>query len=1296
MIAVFILRFLKSVSYLALTVFFLTTPGVAKNLILKVGIYQNPPKIYVNEKGQAAGFFPEILEHIAKKEGWQLQYIPCAWAQCLDRLESGSLDLMPDVAWSDERKKRFDFTHQPVLANWSRIYTHSPHRIRSILDLDKKKVAVVEGSIQARIFSIDAQAYNILPRLVKVQSFAAVFDLISKMQVDAGIVNRLFGAQQKDNFGIKETGIILYPSRLMIASPKGKNESLLIRIDNQLIELKRDKSSPYYQALEKVLLPGKKIFAPSLSLTAEEQAWLAKHPEITIAVNNAWPPMDYLDSQGNVQGIGVDFITMLNSRLGDTLKMVPGSWQQNFDAVRERRLDCLMDITPRPGRQPLFHFTKPYLNIPHVIFSRKEGPYFSNLSQLSGKTVGFEKGFFIARVLREKYPNILAKEYPTTSDALDAVSKGEIDAYIGNRAVARYIIEQELITNLEEHGKIEETASINAIGVRKDQPILRDILQKALNDLTREEKSSILKKWITPPNEAIQAAYQFSDGEKQWLENHPEIRIGAMNNWVPFDFLNGEKKPSGIGADLVKIINHRLDNKLKIVPGSWKEMLVDLKEKRLDALLDLSPMPGRMELYNFTEPYLSVPHVIVSRKDSPYRASEDDLAGKVLALERGFGNVHYFQTNFPDVHIREYDNTAKALGAVSRGEADAYAGNRAVAIYFIEKEMMMNLTVHGRLSRAASVLAIGIRKDWPILQSILQKTLASIPEHKKQEIFRRWVSMEQSDDLIKLDLTAKEKEFLNKHPVIHAGINCNRAPIAYLDKKKNFQGISANYLNRLEEMLGVQFKIAKNLSRQQSFEAFKQGKLDLFTSLRTTPDGEKLFDFTDPYTSFPIAIFAGPQVPYIGSMKELSGHRVGVVGGSAIHELLNTHHDIQLVPVDTAKKGLEMLSGRKIEVYVGNLLVTGFYIGQLGYSHIKVVGEIPYNDEQSIGVRKDWPILVSILNKALAAIPATERININKRWVGVRYEHEFDSSLLWKVFLPICLLFALFFYWNRRLYLLNQQLVAARNQEHIARKEAQHAKTAAEQANVRLQELDKLKSMFIASMSHELRTPLNSIIGFSGMFLQGILGSINSEQKDSLERIHRSGNHLLSLISDIIDISKIEAGRIDFYPTHFPLQELVDEAIETVRPQAEAKGLELIVEADSMPEMFSERKRLLQCLLNYLSNAVKFTENGTVTLSISCQGDCVILKVIDTGIGIAREDIPKLFEAFERLESHLKIKAGGTGLGLYLTKKITEELLHGTTFVTSEPEKGSIFGLQIPIHVSQEEEECRTVKNKPF
>jgi len=240
-----------------------------------------------------------------------------------------------------------------------------------------------------------------------------------------------------------------------------------------------------------------------------------------------------------------------------------------------------------------------------------------------------------------------------------------------------------------------------------------------------------------------------------------------------------------------------------------------------------------------------------------------------------------------------------------------------------------------------------------------------------------------------------------------------------------------------------------------------------------------------------------------------------------------------------------------------------------------------------------------------------------------------------------------------------------------------------EQANAKLQELDQLKSMFIASMSHELRTPLNSIIGFSSILKDEWLGPLSPEQKENLATIQRSGKHLLNLINDVIDVSKIEAGRIEVRREEFDLHDLLQEAIQYVDKDIRDKGLQLHLNLRHH-DLCTDRRRLLQCVLNLLSNAVKFTEKGTISLYSAVGPDKpgeptpVIIAVNDTGIGIEEQDIPRLFMPFVRLESPLKTLAPGTGLGLYLTRKLIEEVLGGSIGCTSIQGTGSTFTLTIP------------------
>jgi PAS domain S-box-containing protein len=235
-----------------------------------------------------------------------------------------------------------------------------------------------------------------------------------------------------------------------------------------------------------------------------------------------------------------------------------------------------------------------------------------------------------------------------------------------------------------------------------------------------------------------------------------------------------------------------------------------------------------------------------------------------------------------------------------------------------------------------------------------------------------------------------------------------------------------------------------------------------------------------------------------------------------------------------------------------------------------------------------------------------------------------------------------------------------------------------ESANDRLQELDRLKSEFIATMSHELRTPLNSIIGFSGILRQGLAGPMNDEQKKQLGMVHSSARHLLGLINDLLDLSRIESGKMELFVEKFDVADLVREVIQVLTPQAEQKHLRLESAVDH-PEfvLSSDRKKCFQILLNLANNAVKFTEVGRVNLNVSAGPENVQFAVSDTGIGIKPENFKHLFEAFRQVDGSARRVYEGTGLGLYLSEQLAT-MLGGNITVESEFGVGSRFTLILP------------------
>ncbi|KAF1081410.1 MAG: hypothetical protein GQF41_2216 [Candidatus Rifleibacterium amylolyticum] len=225
---------------------------------------------------------------------------------------------------------------------------------------------------------------------------------------------------------------------------------------------------------------------------------------------------------------------------------------------------------------------------------------------------------------------------------------------------------------------------------------------------------------------------------------------------------------------------------------------------------------------------------------------------------------------------------------------------------------------------------------------------------------------------------------------------------------------------------------------------------------------------------------------------------------------------------------------------------------------------------------------------------------------------------------------------------------------------------------------DRLKSAFLATMSHELRTPLNSIIGFTGILRQNLAGPLNDEQQKQLAMISKSANHLLSLINDVLDLSKIEARQLQLSIEPFDLKTSIEKVVKTFSPMLAEKQLELAVKLSLGSGMIvSDQRRIEQIMMNLLSNAVKFTEKGKVTLSATRKDDRIIVEISDTGIGIRKEDIDTLFKPFSQIENQLSRRFDGTGLGLSICKRLID-LLKGKIWVESEWNRGSCFGFELP------------------
>jgi len=222
----------------------------AKDHIIRVGIYHNPPKVFVDEHGNPAGIFVDIIEEIARSEGWSLGWYPGSWEENLRLLSSGELDLMPDVAFNEERAELYDFHQSPVLVSWSQLFSRKDLRIRTYTDLDGLVIAVLKNSVQESILEEVVSGLGINSRFLRLDSFDEVLDSVEDKDADLAATSVFFGRMNAKEHRLVESPLIFNPSNLYFASPKGKNQDLLSAIDRHLELMKSDSESVYFSSLQ--------------------------------------------------------------------------------------------------------------------------------------------------------------------------------------------------------------------------------------------------------------------------------------------------------------------------------------------------------------------------------------------------------------------------------------------------------------------------------------------------------------------------------------------------------------------------------------------------------------------------------------------------------------------------------------------------------------------------------------------------------------------------------------------------------------------------------------------------------------------------------------------------------------------------------------------------------------------------------------------------------------------------------------------------------------------------------------
>ena len=647
------------------------------------------------------------------------------------------------------------------------------------------------------------------------------------------------------------------------------------------------------------------------------------------------------------------------------------------------------------------------------------------------------------------------------------------------------------------------------------------------------------------------AALEFTQAERDYIAKHPTITLGADYSWAPYDFVDASGKHVGISADFLKLIEEKSGLHIEVKADKWFKTMQRMRGKKLDGLSCAMKTPRREQFLLFTKPYVSMPLVIITQRQNSTIKSIEELRDKIVAVNEGSYLHEWLIKNHPEIKLLLTSSNNDALEEVSVGNANAYIGNIAVASYIIKHDFLSNVKIVNKVPKLQTEVSVAIDKEKPLLFSIVQKTLDSIDGAQRRAILNKWFDMSVLDKIsIKLPtLTLEEIEWIKEHKKITYS-EVNWKPLSIIENN-HMDGMLGDYLQLLSQRTGLKFVYKPSKSWPDVLKKFQENEIDLVPSVGANLYEKSLGLTSKTIVSFPFVLVTKNDKSFVNDIDDIKDKVITVPKYFTSYNYLKAYKkDIKILPTDSILESLRLVKEGKAYAFLGHMAVAMYYVGRYYPNELHIAGKIDFRFKHKFLVHKNDPVLLSIINKFIESITDQERQEITKRWLAVTVHEAKDYTLFFQIGAVLFLLIVASLYWNTR---LAREIKERKKIE----KELKKAKEEAESAS-------RSKSEFLANMSHEIRTPMNAILGFTKLLNEQLQ---ESRHKAYVKTIQSAGNTLLMLINDILDLSKIEAGKMQLQKVPTNVYELFDEVGAIFSPTIQNKNLALHIEIDKkMPE----------------------------------------------------------------------------------------------------------------------------------
>lgn len=1031
---------------------------------------------------------------------------------------------------------------------------------------------------------------------------------------------------------------------------------------------------------------------PLTTLRAEVKDTLGPQPkQINVACWKEFYPFIYKDANGAQSGVFIDIWNLWSMKTGIPVRFLfYNTWEGALNATNNGVADAHSGLMQNRKRENHLDFL-PDFRFPSVIniFYTTDANLDLESAEGQSQKVGIIGGTFQHDYFVHRYPNRKIRTYTKMIKMLQDLMAGKLDLIIGEGINTMHIINKSGY-----HGRIHRIdipllESDYLVAVSRRRPQSKAWIRYGFQQISRAELLEIERTNIPKPNlrtlSQSEGHINLTEQEKHWLFRHPKIRIGYDPAWAPFEFTNEKGEHSGLSADMIDLIQQKLNLHFVEISGkSWHETMEMARRKEVDILPFIAPTPERAPFLNFTQALYLTQGAIVTKTSHPFTQIAA-LEGKTIALVKDYAiTEEVMRTLGHKIHPVFVETTEEGLSLVANSKADAMISVKNTLNFLLVKRKYRQLHISAAYP-LFSEMCIGVRKDWPELTQILNKVLNSIATPNKQAVIDRWENLQVKEELniglllliiIPLILIIVVISFLLNRT--NREIKQRKITEKALKEAIKQEEAARQSLDNFWRLVSQKMLSAFAIGQIESDGPFSEANNIRFIEIN--PEFARITGIQESQirnkTFRQLLPDAGDQL-INDVLKEVEQH--GTYKKYIYLEALKKHLDFMAFHIDDERLAIYFHDRTDQEQTNRHLLASEEKFRHLAENPL--VGTFIFQNNR-----------FCYINPTLGQLLGYKPAEILRKYTLAQLVHPDDLAPLLQIFTNLydrndskVRIPSIRLRGNQREIIADHYVFLGQYMEKpaiyglvldITRQV--RIQSELEKAKARAEESDQLKTNFLANMSHEIRTPMNAILGFSKLLEDRDLDADNRQQY--IGHIVNNGQNMLNLINDIIDLAKVEsnemvlqADALRIYTTLHTLHN--DFEKRNVNPEVK---LLLNVSPSCMKSVIqTDPFRFRQVVTNLLVNALNYTQKGSVELGAFLSGQMLVIYVKDSGRGISKEQKAVIFERFQRGKLASNDLFSGAGLGLAISQKLAQ-LMGGDLSVESEEGRGSTFYFKLP------------------